>query len=156
MTDPFADSSIPGDPTDAVRLMSGDGSVTHLPAPGPVDPHMLWEGELTPRWQAWLRRGNGPYWLEGKSLLITQDTDTPEEEALCVGVGEWVTWCGDGFELGRVMPVFMRCGWESPEVRVGWMRSPGEMPALLRSMADAWRTTAAAESAQDEYERVQR
>lgn len=146
MTDPFAE-----DTTDAMIVQGMDGSTMHIPDPGPPSPYKQWHGELTPEWLAFIRRGNGPYWLEGKRLVLAQGTDTEDEENLRVEPGEWVTWCGDGygFELGRVMPVFMRVGWESPELRVGWIQAPEHMPPLLRSMAANWLGTATYERVRD-------
>lgn len=143
MTDPFGTDEMPGDLTDAAQVMSMDGTVMHIPDPGPPSPHMLWTGR-TEDWPAvmtFLQRGNGPFWLEsGDVLVISQDTDTPEEENLRVRPGEWLTWLGGqyGFEEGRVYPVFLRTGWEHPESLVGWIMEAADMPGLLRTMADNW------------------
>lgn len=140
--DPVDTAALDGDPTDAVRVVSIDGTMRHLPSPAPGDPHKQWQGHVTADWVAWLRRGDGPYWLAGDHLVISQGTDAPEEDHLIVRPGEWVTWCGDGygFELGQVVPVFMRAGWESSEVLAGWVQTLDDVPALLRGLADHWNT----------------
>lgn len=140
MTDPF---TFPGDTTDAFQVQSPDGTVRHIPDPGPPTPHMLWNGEMTPDWVAFIRRGNGPYWIEGKdTLVVSQGTDTPEEENLHVRPGEWLTWLGGeyGFEEGVVFPIYIRVGWQSPESLLGWIMDTKDVPGLLRSMADNWNT----------------
>lgn len=141
MTDPFGTDALPGDLTDAAQVMSMDGTVLHIPDPGPPVPQMLWTGEMTPDWSAFIRRGNGPYWIEGKdTLVISQGTDTPEEENLRVRPGEWLTWLGHGhgFEEGRVFPVYLRTGWTTSEVLVGWIMDAADVPGLFRQMADNW------------------
>lgn len=127
-----------GEPTDAVRVVTADGTVLHVPDPGPPVPHMLWTGELTPDWVAFARRGNGPYWVEGNQLVLSEDTESTE--SVRVAPGEWVTWLGPsfGYEQGRVYPVFLRTGWEHPESLVGWIMEAADMPGLLRMMADNW------------------
>lgn len=143
MTDPFgvdAGELLPGEPTDAMRVMSMDGTVQHIPDPGPADPFLLWEGEVTPKVQAFLRRGNVPWWVEGTALVVATTTDDEDEDNTRVYPGEWITYLGDGhgYEAGRVHPVFMRTGWDMSEVRVGYILTPEDMPGLLRAMADAW------------------
>lgn len=141
MTDPFTDEPVlPGEPADAMRVSLADGTIHHIPDPGPPSPYMLWQGDLTPEWQAFLRRGNGPYWVEGTTLVISQDVDTEDEDNVRIEKGEWATWLGHGhgFEAGRVMPVFGRVGWSSSEVLLGWIMEPADLPGLFRSMAENW------------------